>query len=65
MPQAGISASRASATIPDTSPMPCRILSKWPTIVPARCVSGCSVVKVIAATMGKKISAPSHTISAR
>ena len=33
--------------------------------LPAVCVSESSVVNVIAATMGKKISAPSHTISAR
>jgi hypothetical protein len=39
--------------------------NNWPTMMPAVWVSGRSVVKVMAATMGKKISAPSQTMSAK
>jgi hypothetical protein len=38
--------------------------NNWPTIMPAVWVSGRSVVKVMAATIGKKISAPSQKKSA-
>jgi len=51
-------------TTPATSPMPCRMRSNWPTMVPAVWVSGRKVLNVMAATIGKKISAPIQTMRA-
>ena len=63
--QAGASAISARITRPQTIPIPCRMRSNSPTIVPAVCVSDLKTVKATAATTGKKISAPIQTMSAR